>query len=344
MTQAFPFFLGDGQRRASTINELPAPALAPLQNPEQYLAEPGLRDACNVALLLGQPLLLTGEPGTGKTRFADSLAWELGLEEPLRFEVKSTSTARSLFYTYDTLQRFQDIQSSASPLGAADPARYLRIQALGQAILNSQPPAELPEALAGLAREGAPKRSVVLIDEMDKAPRDFPNDLLNELEHLFFRIPELGDLQLRAREGLRPVVVITSNSEKDLPDAFLRRCVYHHLAFPDPERLREIVARQLQGWPCGSVAMADAIDLFYRLREPRSGLRKKPATAELLGWLLTLPHVLGGDGGPISLAESGGLRGQEQSLRRSFSSLIKTADDKAKAERVLSEWITQPQA
>jgi MoxR-like ATPase len=184
---------------------------------------------------------------------------------------------------------------------------------------------------------------VVLSDEMDKAPRDFPNDLLNELEHLYFRIPELGDLRLQARDDLRPVVVITSNSEKDLPDAFLRRCVYHHLAFPDPERLREIVARQLQGWPCGSVAMADAIDLFYRLREPRSGLRKKPATAELLGWLLTLPHVLGGDGGPISLAESGGLRGQEQSLRRSFSSLIKTADDQAKAARVLSEWIAQPQ-
>jgi hypothetical protein len=126
-------------------------------------------------------------------------------------------------------------------------------------------------------------------------------DLIDELEHLFFRIPELGDLQLRARDGLRPVVVITSNSEKDLPDAFLRRCVYHHLAFPDPERLREIVARQLQGWPCGTGAMADAIELFYRLREPRSGLRKKPATAELLGWLLTLPHVLGGQGGPISL-------------------------------------------
>ncbi len=195
--------------------------------------------------------------------------------------------------------------------------------------------------MTGLARVAAPKQSVVLIDEMDKAPRDFPNDLLNELEHLFFRIPELGDLQLRAKDGLRPIVVITSNSEKDLPDAFLRRCVYYHLPFPDPERLREIVARQLQDWPCGSVAMADAIDLFYRLREPRSGLRKKPATAELLGWLLTLPHLLGEH---ETLASSSSLRGQEQALRRSFSSLIKTADDKAKAERVLSEWITKPQA
>jgi len=339
MSQPFPFFLGDGQRRPPATDRLPPPALAPLQKPERYLADPALRDACNVALLLGQPLLLTGEPGTGKTCFAASLAWELGLEDPLPFHVKSTSTARSLFYTYDTLQRFQDIQTSALPQEAVEAARYLRLQALGQAILDTHSPAELPEPLAARTRGGAPMRSVVLIDEMDKAPRDFPNDLLNELEHLFFSIPELGDLELRAQQDLRPVVVITSNSEKDLPDAFLRRCVYHHLAFPEPERLREIVTRQLQDWPCGSAAMADAIDLFYRLREPRSGLRKRPATAELLCWLLTLPHMLGE---PAALAGSGGLRGQEEALRRSFSSLIKTADDQAKAERVLSEWIARP--
>jgi MoxR-like ATPase len=340
MSKPFPFFLGDGQRRPAVTDRLPLPALAPLEKPERYLAEPGLRDACNVALLLGQPLLLTGEPGTGKTCFAASLAWELGFDEPLRFQVKSTSTARSLFYTYDTLQRFQDIQSSAVPPEAEQAARYLRVLALGQAILDTHPPGKLPEAVAGLASAGVPKRSVVLIDEMDKAPRDFPNDLLHELEHLSFTIPELGGLQLQAREGLRPLVVITSNSEKDLPDAFLRRCVYHHLAFPEPERLREIVTRQLQDWPCGSAAMEDAIDLFYRLREHRSGLRKRPATAELLCWLLTLPHMLG----ESSLADSRGLRGQEEAVRRSFSSLIKTADDQARAARVLSEWIAQPQA
>jgi MoxR-like ATPase len=254
--------------------------------------------------------------------------------------VKSTSTAKQLFYTYDTLQRFQDIQSGDSTLALASPMRYLKLQALGQAILDSHAAEELPSPLLGLARDGTPKRSVVLIDELDKAPRDFPNDLLNELEHLFFRISELGDLELHAQQELRPVVVITSNSEKDLPDAFLRRCVYHHLPFPDPKRLRDIVARQLIDWPCGSQVMADALDLFYRLREPRHGLDKRPSTAELLSWLLTLPHLLGG---PSAWTGLRGLRGQEEALRCSFSSLIKTTNDQVKAERVLKEWITQPQ-
>jgi MoxR-like ATPase len=340
MSQPFPFYLGDGQRRDDANDRLPDPVLAPLQKPERYLPSPELRDACNVALLLGQPLLLTGEPGTGKSCFAANLAWELGLDAPLRFEVKSTSTAKQLFYTYDTLQRFQDIQSGDSSLTLPSPMRYLKVQALGQAILDSHAPEELPPPLLGLSRDGTPKRSVVLIDELDKAPRDFPNDLLNELEHLFFRISELGDLELHARQQLRPVVVITSNSEKDLPDAFLRRCVYHHLAFPDSKRLREIVARQLLDWPCGTQVMADAIELFFRLRDPRQGLNKRPSTAELLCWLLTLPHLLGG---PAAWTAPRGLRAQEEALRRSFSSLIKTADDQAKAERVLREWITQPQ-
>jgi MoxR-like ATPase len=340
MSHSFPYYLGDGERRVAANDRLPAPVLAPLQKPERYLPAPGLRDACNVALLLGQPLLLTGEPGTGKSCFAANLAWELGLDAPLRFEVKSTSTAKQLFYTYDTLQRFQDIQSGDSTLALASPMRYLKLQALGQAILDSHAAEELPSPLLGLARDGTPKRSVVLIDELDKAPRDFPNDLLNELEHLFFRISELGDLELHAQQELRPVVVITSNSEKDLPDAFLRRCVYHHLPFPDPKRLRDIVARQLIDWPCGSQVMADALDLFYRLREPRHGLDKRPSTAELLSWLLTLPHLLGG---PSAWTGLRGLRGQEEALRCSFSSLIKTTNDQVKAERVLKEWITQPQ-
>jgi len=186
MSSPFELFHGDGRQNLELAAQLPLPLYAALRQPGRYLVDDGLRDACNVALLLGQPLLLTGEPGTGKSRFAHALAWEFGLGEPLVYEVKSTSTARSLFYHYDALQRYQDIQTG---LQAKDvpPSQYLTIQALGQAILNSHAPADLPAALAGLAHSGAPQRSVVLLDELDKAPRDFPNDVLNELEDLYFR-------------------------------------------------------------------------------------------------------------------------------------------------------------
>lgn len=335
MTTPFELFQGDGQQRPQRAADLPPPLTLRLRQPERYLVDDGLRDACNVALLLGQPLLLTGEPGTGKSCFAQALAWEFGLGEPLVYEVKSTSTARSLFYHYDALQRFQDIQSGMAA-GDAPPSRYLTINALGQAILNTLPLASRPALPSSQARDDQPGRSVVLIDEIDKAPRDFPNDVLTELEDLYFRIPELGDVVYRADPHLRPLVVLTSNSERDLPDAFLRRCVYYHIPFPNPQRLEEIVAQQLHDHPADSALSREALALFQRLRDPRSGLRKKPATAELLLWLLTLRHLLG------EAAESGGLRGAEQqaAVRRSLSSLIKTADDRARAEEVLNQWLS----
>jgi MoxR-like ATPase len=334
MSHPFELFHGDGQRQPGLADQLQAPLQSRLHRPEHYLADDGLRDACNVALLLGQPLLLTGEPGTGKSRFAHALAWEFDLGDPLVYEVKSTSTARDLFYHYDALRRFQDIQSGI-PAADAPTTRYLTINALGQAILNSHAPTDLHPALAGLAHNVAPRRSVVLLDEVDKAPRDFPNDVLNELENLYFRIPELGDLKLQAQPDRRPLMVLTSNSERDLPDAFLRRCVYYHIPFPDPERLERIVAQQLQDFPTDSALSREAISLFLRLREPHSGLRKKPATAELLLWLLTLRRLLG------EQADSGGLRapGHKEAVRRSLSSLIKTAEDRARAETVVSQWL-----
>jgi MoxR-like ATPase len=278
----FPFYTGAGTRAADAEPvSLPTSRQALLIRPEHYLADPGLVDAANVALLLGQPLLLTGEPGTSKTQFAASLAWELVLGRPLTFETKSTSTARELFYSYDALKRFQDAQSGV----ASSPLPYLTYRALGIAVLRTRTPEEVATFVPAGFAHGGKRRSVVLIDEIDKAPRDFPNDILNELEQLFFRVPELGDVRIDTDPALHPVVVFTSNSEKDLPDAFLRRCIYYHIPFPDRERLAAIVARRIGGAVRGSSRLLDdALDLFYELRAPASGLRKKPATAELLGW------------------------------------------------------------
>ena len=261
MTTSFDLFRGDGHQAAEPGPQLPPPLQTRLRQPGRYLVDPGLRDACNVALLLGQPLLLTGEPGTGKSRFADALAWEFRLEEPLAYAVKSTSQARTLFYHYDALRRYQDLQSGRKP-EEAPLSSYLPINALGQAIFNSLAPEELPEELRPLRPEGEPRRSVVLVDEIDKAPRDFPNDVLTELEDLYFRIPELAETRLQANPKLRPLVVLTSNSERDLPDAFLRRCVYYHIPFPDAQKLAEIVALQLQAFPADSPLVREAIELF----------------------------------------------------------------------------------
>jgi MoxR-like ATPase len=140
-----------------------------------------------------------------------------------------------------------------------------------------------------------------LIDEIDKAPRDFPNDILNEIENMYFRIPEMGNLKVEADPKLPPIVVITSNSEKDLPDAFLRRCVYYNVPFPDKERLRMIVSNRLGMYVGGSNRFIDdALDLFFALREDGVGLRKKPSTAEMLGWLLALKDMSSETDNPLA--------------------------------------------
>lgn len=328
----FPFYRGDRTRRPNTTPAaLPVSRRAQLRNAENYLADPGLVDACNVALLLGHPLLLTGEPGVGKTQLAYSLARELGLGDPLKFETKSTSTARDLFYTYDALRRFHDAQSGTPATNALP---YLSYQALGEAILYTHEWAAVAQWLPPGFPHPGKRRSVVLIDEIDKAPRDLPNDILNELELMYFRIPELGNVQIHTDNALQSIIIFTSNSEKDLPDAFLRRCIYYNIPFPDRERLLAIVTQHMGQSTGGNDAfLQDALDLFFTLRAPSSGLRKQPATAELLGWLLTLRQMAGATANPLTTAPD--------LVLHTLSNLVKTAEDQTRATEIVQRWLKQ---
>lgn len=201
--------------------------------PWDYNPEPGLVDAVNVALMLGKPLLLTGEPGCGKTTFAYNLAWELGLGPPLKFETKSGSVARDLFYQFDTMGMFKAAYMKDGKRTRAED--FITYSAFGEAIILAGVRIHEPR-LAERYAHTQPIRSVVLIDEVDKAPRDFPNDILNELERMYFKVPELanrewGELRIDAAPQLKPVVILTSNLEKQLPPAFLRRCIFHDVPF-----------------------------------------------------------------------------------------------------------------
>ena len=250
---------------------------------DRYISHANLEIAAEVAIQLNQPLLLTGEPGTGKTTYARHLACTLGAqmgkgEFPLlRFETKSTSAARDLFYQFDNLRRFH---AAHDPAMSRENKDYLSFNALGEAILRSRSGGEVDDLLPDHRQQ---RQSVVLVDEIDKAPRDFPNDILNEIERQYFRIPELEMRTIEADPDFRPVVVLTSNSEKNLPDAFLRRCVFYHIPFPDKAAMLEIVRANLDGELACTVA---AVYFFYQLRQLE--LDKPPATAELVGWLKAL--------------------------------------------------------
>jgi len=294
---------------------------------ENYILSEELKAAVEVALRLGQPLLLTGEPGTGKTRLAYKIASDLAaaspdfLDQPLLFNTKTTSTATDLFYSYDAIRHFQDasIRREAGN-GGVEVTDYIQLQALGKAIGLTNPEvlqggSYLPEAAE------RPRSSVVLIDEIDKAPRDFPNDLLSELEKYEFQIKEDNNRRVHKGDDQNIVVVMTSNSERNLPDAFLRRCVFFHIPFPSREQLLEIVRSHMGD---GNIyANGSLIDYFMKLRN--MVIRKKPATAELIAWL----KILEMDGFLKDPQVNFDNLSAEQKymLEYSHSILIKTAED-----------------
>ena len=307
---------------------------------EDYIPHPDLSHAVNVALALGMPLLLTGAPGTGKTQLAYALGNDLSCPVH-KFETKSTSAAKDLFYTFDALSAFK----MDSP--GFDVSQFIHYQALGKAILEAFPAEDIPEGMLNQASQhSGPRRSVVLIDEIDKAPRDFPNDLLNEIDRLYFRVPELrnigspgadqieqGDESAGVAPEFRPIVVLTSNSEKGLPDPFLRRCVYFDIPFPEPEQMLEIVSARVKRLGRGDPMLADAIDLFYDLRHDRgrTKLQKEPSTAELLNWLNML--LMRG----VEPGQS--LRAQIDVVQQTISTLVKNGRDRSEAlNHVESKW------
>lgn len=314
MNEKNHFRLYEGDGSTLSVRKLDLPYFDEpdrMNNPEGYLAEPGLRDAVNVALALGQPLLLTGEPGTGKTQLAASLAHELGLRAPLVFNVKTTATARDLFYRYDSLRHFHDAQFRKE--GEVKIEDYIEYEALGLAMLLSQEPSVAASLLPAEYQGRGQSRSVVLIDEIDKAPRDLPNDVLNEIEAMEFTVKETGR-RFRSDKRFRPIVVLTSNSEKNLPDAFLRRCVFYHIEFPDKARLREIVNRRVELSNAFTPEMLDAaIDRFEEIR--KLALRKAPATAELIAWVRILDRL------------ALDARGAAETLAFTYSALAKNEDD-----------------
>jgi MoxR-like ATPase len=300
--------------------------------PETYMPDDGLVDAVNVALLLGQPLLLTGEPGTGKTHLAYHVAWQFGLPV-LKFETKSDHKAQDLFYLYDALRHFHTVQvAQACKQDTQNATDYLEYTALGKAIILANELEKVRKFLpTGFEHPGKPQRSVVLIDEIDKAPRDFPNDILNEVELNHFRIPELGiDEKIGvADDRFKPILILTSNSEKHLPSAFLRRCVYYNIPFPEPAVLSQIVEKRLgQNAKNSSEFLDDALDLFFDLRKQ---LKEKPATAKLLNWLMTLHQMFKG-------RNSSEYR-YPLDLSRTLSTLVTNNDDQEIAKDIFEDWI-----
>jgi MoxR-like ATPase len=266
------------------------------QSTETYVAPPDLSIAVNAAVALQRPLLVKGEPGTGKTELARQVAASLGMEM-IEWNIKSTTKAQQGLYEYDAVSRLRDSQLGPGLGGerVSDVKNYIRKGKLWQAF-------------------EADRRVVLLIDEVDKADIEFPNDLLQELDKMEFHVYETGET---IRAAHRPVVIITSNNEKELPDAFLRRCFFHYIRFPDPQVMRQIVAVHFP--EIKERLLAEALTQFYEIRET-PGLKKKPSTSEVLDWLKLLlaedldPEDLKRDGANLLPKLHGALLKNEQDV------------------------------
>ena len=268
------------------------------QSTSEYIATRDLAVAVDAAVTLERPLLVKGEPGTGKTELARQVARQL--DAPLlEWAIKSTTKAQQGLYEYDAVSRLRDSQLGDPRVD--DVSNYIRRGKLWQAF-------------------EAEHRSVLLIDEIDKADIEFPNDLLQELDRMEFHVYETGETIRAAR---RPVVIITSNNEKELPDAFLRRCFFHYIRFPDAETLRTIVEAHFPG--IKQTLLTTALEQFFEIRETQ-GLKKKPSTSEMLDWLRLLVAE--------DLDAADLRRDTHEALPRLHGALLKNEQDVALFERL----------
>ena len=313
-----------------------------------YRPDPRLIDAANAALSLGMPLLLTGEPGCGKTDFAFAVAryiaeqvrgakWDPKNPDLLECYIRSDTRAKDLLYSYDVVARFADAYLEGEKRRQAeDPRHYIQLEPLGMAFVDS-------------------RRRVVLVDEIDKAPSDLPNDLLRELDQGWFEIGEvqkgdearliedgryqqplkraMGDRTRSAHE--KPFFVITSNAERQLPDPFLRRCIFFHLQFPPRQQIRLVLQDHLtQGGPPPMPLapwLDSAVDVFERLRSPAEGLLKKPSTSELLNWGTVV--MKGGDRSQTAVREVAGEIGKRARCRLAAVAAPRVSGEAARGPR-----------